>query len=508
MSWNFLHDGASRMRSNHTRSASGLVSMEMGRMGQSAASKPDGKLVVRLMRIQPQVAPPPRWTTAAPRLYFAPMRRLHDHAMLLVLALLCVLFSVITIEEQPATSPAAAKALADAVVKRFGPGAHVLVAARSQPEDQAFASALAAALTEKGANVAQTVTGEPRDALQALRQLAEKNQALDAIACSAAASEWLVFADAATDFPALGKPVIMPPQSTRWPTFLTTQNLMNVANQIAVIAIIAIGMTLVIIGGGIDLSVGSLIALAAVVCSVFVRDHLGGKDAGTWGMIAAACAAISVCALAGLVSGTVITAFSLPPFIVTLAMMMVASGLSYRIADGQSIDQVPETFIWLGRGADFAGVPNAVVLMLALYALAHLLMRHTAFGRHLHAVGGNRDAALVSGLRVKRVTLFSCIISGALAGLGGVVMASNLKSGSPTYGQMYELYVIAAVVVGGASLSGGQGKMFGTLVGALILGVIQNGMNLANITSYDQRIVLGVVILVAVLLDRVKRRGI
>ena len=142
--------------------------------------------------------------------------------------------------------------------------------------------------------------------------------------------------------------------------------------------------------------------------------------------------------------------------------------------------------------------------MLLLYAAAHLFMKHTAMGRYLYAVGGNREAALVSGLRVSLVLVFAYTVSGLLAGLGGVIMASQLKSGSPTYGQMYELFVIAAVVVGGASLSGGRGRMFGTLIGALIIAVIQNGMNLTNIESYTQKVVLGLVILGAVMLDQLK----
>ncbi len=162
---------------------------------------------------------------------------------------------------------------------------------------------------------------------------------------------------------------------------------------------------------------------------------------------------------------------------------------------------------WLGRGADLFGIPNAVVLMLVLYALAHVLMSRTTLGRYLYAVGGNREAARLSGVPVRRVLLFAYVASGLLAGLGGVVMASQLKSGSPTYGQMYELYVIAAVVVGGTSLSGGEGKMLGTLIGAFTIAVIQNGMNLTNVESYTQKVVLGLVILGAVLLDLLRHRG-
>jgi ribose transport system permease protein len=165
--------------------------------------------------------------------------------------------------------------------------------------------------------------------------------------------------------------------------------------------------------------------------------------------------------------------------------------------------------VLLGRGAEpFLGVPYAVLLMLGLYAAAHVLMSRTVVGRYVYAVGGNEEAARLAGVPVAGVLLFVYAACGALAGLGGVVMASQLRSGAPTYGLMYELYVIAAVVVGGTSLAGGQGTIPGTLVGAFIIAVIQNGMNLTQVESYTQKVVLGLVILGAVLLDRLKRRGV
>ena len=200
-----------------------------------------------------------------------------------------------------------------------------------------------------------------------------------------------------------------------------------------------------------------------------------------------------------------ITRFAVPPFIVTLAMMLVCSGLAFTLSSGQSIYQLPESFVWLGRGADL-GLPNAVVLMLVLYAIADVLMSRTQLGRYLYAVGGNREAARLAGVPVERILMFAYIACAVLAALGGVIMASQLRSGSPTYGNMYELYVIAAVVVGGASLSGGEGHMFGTLTGAFTIAVIQNGMNLTNIESYTQKVVLGLVILAAVLFEKMRHR--
>jgi ribose transport system permease protein len=294
------------------------------------------------------------------------------------------------------------------------------------------------------------------------------------------------------------------PRSYRWPNFLKSENLLNIANQIAVIAIVAVGMTMVIITGGIDLSVGSLLALSAVLTARLIRDFAGGHDASPAGMFLACVAAVLLSGCVGLFSGAMITRFAIPPFIVTLAMMLVGSGFAYMLAEGQSIYQIPESFVWLGRGADFFKIPNAVLLMGVLYGLAHVLMGRMKLGRHLYAVGGNSEAARLSGVPVKRVLLFAYTASAALAGLGGVVMASQLKSGSPTYGGMYELYVIAAVVVGGTSLAGGEGRIFGTLVGAFTIAVIQNGMNLGNVESYTQKVVLGLVILGAVLVDKIR----
>jgi len=188
--------------------------------------------------------------------------------------------------------------------------------------------------------------------------------------------------------------------------------------------------------------------------------------------------------------------------------MQVAAGVAYIISQGKPIYHIPDSFIWLGRGVEpLLKIPYAVILMIVLYIAAHILMSRTTTGRYIYAVGGNAEAARLSGIRVSWVLFFVYTLCGVLAGLGGIVMASQLKSGAPTYGLTYELYVIAAVVVGGTSLSGGEGRIFGTLIGAFIIAVIQNGMNLTNVESYTQKVVLGLVILGAVLLDRLKQRG-
>lgn len=441
-------------------------------------------------------------------------RFLADYGMIFVLLLLCAFFSVVTYSEQAPGGDVAAKQIATIIRQQFEtkPGQiltafsnapRVLIVARDQPYDAAFETRLRAELRTTARWIVST-RGEPKDAREALQKIAAERGGLDVIACTQVTGAWLVFSDLKTDFPALGEPRVVTPRSYRWPNFLKSENLLNIANQIAVIAIVAIGMTMVIITGGIDLSVGSLLALSAVLAARFIRDFAGGVNASFGGMLLACIAAIVLCGIVGAFSGAMITRFAIPPFIVTLAMMLVGSGLAYILAKGQSIYQIPDSFVWLGRGADLMSLPNAVVLMLILYALAHVLMSRMKLGRYIYAVGGNGEAARLSGVPVKRVLMFAYIASALLAGLGGVIMASQLKSGSATYGNMYELYVIAAVVVGGTSLSGGEGKMLGTLTGAFTIAVIQNGMNLTNVESYTQKVVLGLVILGAVLLDKIR----
>jgi ribose transport system permease protein len=434
-------------------------------------------------------------------------RFLSDYGMLFVLLLLCAYFSIVTVAEQHPTGAAAARPVARAMLRDLGRGSLVVIVAGEGPQEAAFADELHKRLAAGGMVLVIETKGGPGEARRGLRTANSFGSRIHAIAVGPAAARWPIFEHLGAEFPTMASAPIWTPASYRWPNFLKADNLLNVANQIVVIAILAVGMTMVIITGGIDLSVGSLIALSAVVAARVIRDAAGAEQAGAFGMTAGCLAGIGACALLGAFSGLMITQFAIPPFIVTLAMMLVGSGLAYLLAQGQTIYQVPETFVWLGRGIAGLGVPNAVVLMVLLYAAAHVLMSRMALGRYIYAVGGNPEAARLSGVPVKRVLLFVYTVCGALAGLGGVVMASQLKSGSPTFGLMYELYAIAAVVVGGTSLSGGEGKILGTLIGAFIIAVIQNGMNLTGVESYTQKVVLGLVILGAVLLDRLKRRG-
>lgn len=415
------------------------------------------------------------------------MRFLSDYGIAVALLLLCAYFSAATLSERPGGP----ESLAEDVAARHGATAKVLVVAGTGREEGLFAQVLQERLVRGGASVVG-VAGHPWEVQEKL------GGAFDVLALSARAARWELFAKP-------GGPPRLSPRTRLWPSFLNADNLLNIANQIAVVALIAIGLTLVIITGGIDLSVGSLIALSAVLTTLLIRGAAGAEQAGTIGMILCATAAIAACTLVGLFTGALVTLFSLPSFVVTLGTMLVASGLAAILARGESVYQVPESFVWLGRGADLGGIPNAVVLMGLLYLAAHGVMSRTVLGRWLYAVGGNAEAARLAGVPVKRVLLVAYAVSAGLAGLGGVVMASQLKSGAPTYGQMYELYGIAAVVVGGTSLAGGEGKIFGTLLGAFLIAVIQNGMNLTGVESYTQKVVLGAVLLAAVLLDRLKK---
>ena len=430
-----------------------------------------------------------------------------DYGMLGVLVLLCAFFSWITFEEQQPEGESGAEQLSQSIAGKFTEPGRVLIAGRKTDSGKAFTSRLNELLLSKGWNVTGVVQGGPIELGKGLRAGSDGNNTIDLLACEQYFVQLAVlenFRDAQTGN---SKFQVMAPQSSHWPNFLKTSNLLNVANQIAVIAILAIGMTLVIITAGIDLSVGSLIAVSAVLATWIIREWFGGDESTIAGMVTGCGLSILACSALGFFSGSMIAFFGVPPFVATLGMMMVGSGLAYMLSGGLSVYQLPESFDWLGRGDDFAGIPNAVVLMVILYLLAHIVMSRTTVGRYIYAVGGTPEAAGLSGVPVKKILLWVYAGCGALAGLGGVIMASQFKSGDPKYGLMYELYVIAAVVVGGTSLSGGRGKVFGTLIGAFIIAVIQNGMNLTGVQSYTQKVVLGVVLLLAVLLDMLKKRG-
>ena len=425
--------------------------------------------------------------------------------MVVVLALLCAYYSWATLERRAGVGTAGGDDCATQVLARSPAPKRIAIVAGHSTEDLEFAQEAKVRLEKGGITTVTAIDGEPPIVRKSLQELTSSKNEPDAIIATAASAEWLP--RVLERFSTLAAVPVITPRSRSWPTFLTSGNLLNVANQIVVIAVIAVGMTMVIITGGIDLSVGSLVALSAVVTGMLIRDHAGGTGASTAGLIGCSLAGVLACGVIGAFSGGMITLFNVPPFITTLAMMQVASGVAYILAAGQSIYDIPSSFTWLGRGMGGLGIPNAVWLMVVVFAIAHITMSRTRLGRYIYAVGGNAEAARLSGVAVGRVLMTVYIVSGLAAGLGGVIVASQLKSSSPTYGLSYELYVIAAVVVGGTSLAGGEGNIIGTLVGALIMAVIQNGMNLTGVESYRQKVVLGVVILGAVLLDRLKRKS-
>ena len=279
------------------------------------------------------------------------------------------------------------------------------------------------------------------------------------------------------------------------PAFLTPANAINVVLQVSVTAILAIGMTLVILTGGIDLSVGSLVAVAGVLAAFTAR-------AATAAPLAAALAVgLAAGALSGAFTGLFVTRFSVPPFIVTLALMSALRGAAFLMTGGHSVGDLPQSFAPLGRGY-FLYLPVPVLAMAALFAAGSVMLNLTVFGRHIYAVGGNERAAWLAGVRTARVKMATYILNGLLGGFAGVLLASRLGAGVANAGLGYELDVIAAVVVGGASLSGGKGTLGGTLLGAIFIGILNNGLNLANVDPYLQKIALGAVILAAVLLDQ------
>ena len=428
---------------------------------------------------------------------------LSHYGMVFVLALLCAFFAWATYHaDSPAGREGALSLAADVRTLQPTPR-RILIVASPEEDGRDFAAVLETALSQSGLSADATI-GDPPTVRQSIEKAAASGSIPDLIVTTQTCRDWAVWDGLRGSVPALARLRVLAPTAKYRSAFLSGSNLRNVADQIAVIAIVAAGMTMVIILGGIDLSVGSLIALSAVAAAWLIR-RWGGESSSVAAMTLASLLAILLCGAVGLFSGAMVTSFQIPPFIATLAMMQVAGGLAFIVAQGQSIYDIPVSFTWLGRG-EYGSIPNAVIVMLLVYVIAHIVMTRTQFGRTIYAVGGNPEAARLSGVPVARVRTLVYLLSGLSAGLGGIITASQLKAGAPTYGASYELYVIAAVVVGGTSLAGGEGHIFGTLIGALIIGVIRNGMNLMNVEPYTQKVMLGLVILGAVLLDMLKRR--
>ncbi|WP_064712663.1 ABC transporter permease [Rhizobium bangladeshense] len=282
-------------------------------------------------------------------------------------------------------------------------------------------------------------------------------------------------------------------------TFLSVRNGLNILDQITVLGIMAVGMTFVILIGGIDLSVGSALALAMMVM---------GWTANVAGLpllvgIAFALIASAVC---GLIVGLLVTQFRVPAFIATLAMMSAARGVANMITDGQQIVGFPDWFMMLAIDRHFGVITATVFLMLAVVGAAWLFLHFRSEGRMLYAVGGNPEVARLAGINVPLVTISVYVVSAVLAGLAGVVLAARLDSVQPSSGLGYELDTIAAVVIGGTSLSGGAGGIGGTLIGVLIIGVLRNGLNLLNVSPFLQQVIIGIVIVLAVGAETIRRR--
>ena len=281
------------------------------------------------------------------------------------------------------------------------------------------------------------------------------------------------------------------------PYFFTVENILAIGLQMAVVAIMALGQVIVIIAGGIDLSMGAVLGLAGVVACLLLRaDQPFGI---------AMLAALMVGLLFGLLNGFFITRGKLPPFIATLGTMGIARGLALIITGGVPIFDLPPSFSTLGGGRLFQLIPIPVAIAAAAAIITHFMLTHTRLGRHAYAIGGNAEAARLAGVAVTRVQLILYTICGALCGLAGLILASRLNSGQPTAGAGYELDVIAACVIGGASLSGGEGAVGGALIGALIMGVLRNGCNLLDISAFWQQVAIGAIIIIAVFIDQTRR---
>lgn len=276
------------------------------------------------------------------------------------------------------------------------------------------------------------------------------------------------------------------------PHFLTVSNLLNVAQQTSINAIIAVGLTFVIITAGIDLSVGSIMAFAGVVLASVLHTGIPVPLALLLGL--------SVGLLCGIANGLLISYGRLPPFISTLGMMSVARGAALLYTQGRPISGFSKSFRFLATG-EFFHIPTPVIIMTGVYLVAHFILARTKLGRYTYAMGGNEEAAILSGVNVKFHKTIVYGISGMLSALGAIILTARLNSAQPIAGIMYELDAIAATVIGGTSLMGGEGKIIGTLIGAFIMGVLRNGLNLLGVSSFIQQTVIGSVIILAVLMD-------
>ncbi|MCS4293016.1 inositol transport system permease protein [Comamonas sp. BIGb0152] len=293
--------------------------------------------------------------------------------------------------------------------------------------------------------------------------------------------------------------------ATQNPRFISLRNVSNILTEVSIYGIIAVGMTCVILTGGVDLAVGSLLAFSAM-CAAAVVMALGGAFPMSW--LVALLVACAVGTAAGYLQGKTVTWLNVPPFIVSLGGMTIWRGATLILNDGGPISGFDEGLRWWGRGNVF-GVPVPVLVFIFVSALGYITLRYTRYGRSIYAVGGNPEAARLSGLNVKRILVSVYVLVGLLAGLSGFLLAARLGSAEAVAGVSYELRVIAAVVIGGTSLFGGLGGVGGTIIGSLLLGVLLNGLVMLNVSAYYQQVVIGIIIVIAVAFDTYakSRRG-
>lgn len=279
------------------------------------------------------------------------------------------------------------------------------------------------------------------------------------------------------------------------PYFLTTNNIINVLRQTSINGILALGMTFVILTRGIDLSVGSMVACAAMVAASFATG------VGNTAVFAPIVLGLGVGLALGSINGMMIARFAIPPFVMTLGMLSMARGITYIYNDGMPISNLNPSFRFIGQG-ELLGIPMPVVLFLSVFLICWAVLKFTTYGRYIYAVGGNPKAARTSGIRVRWILFSVYAISGLLCGLAGLLLSARTSAALPQAGVAYELDAIAAVVIGGTSLAGGVGTVVGTLFGALIIGVLNNGLDLLGVSSFYQQVVKGAIIVLAVMLDR------
>ncbi len=281
------------------------------------------------------------------------------------------------------------------------------------------------------------------------------------------------------------------------PKFLTVQNGLIIVTQVSINALLAFGVTFVIITGGIDLSIGSIVAVVGVVSASFAHPD-------TYPVIVPILMGLLVGIGFGALNGWVITRSNVPPFIVTLGTMTIGRGLALILSKGRPVSNLSDEFNFLG-GGKILGIPTLILILLVAFAVCSVVLRKTVLGRYMYAVGGNEPASRASGINVSRVKMKVYVLAGGLAALAGILLTSRISTGQPNAGEGFELDAIAATIIGGTSTTGGTGTMTGTLIGALLIGVISNGLDLLNVSSYYQQVVMGVIIVGAVVLDSMKK---